>query len=157
MLFSVEQRIIENKKTKQITSTYRVGVHVGEEDNMAILVNPTVAAKPAKSTYDPKHPDTDGAIDSRTTEEITSFLETFFRLYPKATQKELDYYVSKQVLKTINKDYVFSELVNPIYQKNDDKVKVFVYVKYLNQETKVEQLSQFEFTIEKSNNWYICE
>jgi hypothetical protein len=61
------------------------------------------------------------------------------------------------VLKPINKDYVFSELVNPIYQKNDDKVKVFVYVKYLNQKTKAEQLSQFEFTIAKSNNWYICE
>lgn len=49
MLFSVEQRIIENKKTKQIISTYRVGVHVGEGDNMDILVNPTVAVKTSKS------------------------------------------------------------------------------------------------------------
>jgi hypothetical protein len=48
-------------------------------------------------------------------EEINSFLETFFKLYPKATDKELAYYVSNNVLPTINKDYVFVELVNPVY------------------------------------------
>lgn len=55
-------------------------------------------------------------------EEITDFLETFFKLYPSATEKELSYYVSNQALAPINKDYVFSELLNPVYVMKDNQV-----------------------------------
>lgn len=64
-------------------------------------------------------------------DEITSFLETFFQLYPTATEKELTYYVSNHVLPMINKEYVFEELVNPIFTRKDNQVIVNVAVKYL--------------------------
>ena len=46
-------------------------------------------------------------LDAATTEEVTEFLETFFKLYPTATEKELAYYVSGNVLEPVNCGYLF--------------------------------------------------
>lgn len=83
---------------------------------------------------------------------MTEFLETFFRLYPTATEKELAYYVSENVLEPVNRDYVFSELVNPIFTQDGEQVKVSIAVKYLDQRIKATQISQFDLTLEKYSN-----
>lgn len=75
--------------------------------------------------------------------------------YPTATEKELSYYVSNQALDVIKKDYVFVELVNPVYTQVDNQVTVIVTVKYLDKETKVTQFSQFELALQKNENWKI--
>lgn len=76
---------------------------------------------------------------------------------PTATEKELAYYVSGNVPEPVNCDYVFSELVNPIFIKDGEKVKVSVSVKYLDQRTKATQISQFDLTLEKDSNWKIVK
>ena len=96
-------------------------------------------------------------MDAATTEEVTEFLETFFKLYPTATEKELAYYVSGNVLEPVNCEYVFSELVNPIFTQDGEQVKVSVSVKYLDQRTKATQISQFDLTLEKDSNWTIVK
>ncbi|WP_439099366.1 conjugal transfer protein [Brevibacillus laterosporus] len=101
--------------------------------------------------------DSDGTVGANATEEVTRFLETFFKLYPKATEDELTYYVSNHALPTINKDYVFVELVNPVYLKEENQVKAIVSVKYLDQETKTEQISQYTLILEKKSNWKITD
>lgn len=58
-------------------------------------------------------------------------------------------------LPAIDKDYLFSELVNPVYAMTDNQVTAIVTVKYLDQETKVTQYSQFELILEKQDNWKI--
>lgn len=93
--------------------------------SMVIIKNPTIDSKPQKASYEPVLSDSDGTLDANTTEEINSFLDTFFKLYHTATEKELSYYVSNQALDVINK------------------------------ETKVTQLSQFELTLQKNDNWKI--
>ena len=60
------------------------------------------------------------AIDKNTVNDATAFLETFFKLYPTATEKELAYYVSGNVL-------VATQLFNMGYEvlaidKNMDKI-----------------------------------
>ena len=67
---------------------------------------------------------------------LTAFLETFFKLYPTATEKELAYYVSGNVIEPIGRDYLYSELVNPIFTKDGDNVEVKVAVKFLDIQTK---------------------
>ena len=95
-------------------------------------------------------------MDAATTEEVTEFLETFFKLYPTATEKELAYYVSGNVLEPVNCGYLFSELVNPIFIKDGEQVKVSVSVKYLDQRTKVTQISQFDLVLKKTGgNWKV--
>ncbi|HGI0589808.1 TPA: conjugal transfer protein, partial [Streptococcus pyogenes] len=157
VLFSVEQVITEDKDKETISSSFHVVVHIDESDNMVIIKNPTMSKKPQKSDYQPKQLESDHTVDTETMDEITSFLETFFQLYPTATEKELTYYVSNHVLPMINKEYVFEELVNPIFTRKDNQVIVNVAVKYLDQETKATQISQFELILEKQDNWKIVK
>ncbi|CAB1253753.1 Conjugative transposon protein TcpC [Clostridiaceae bacterium BL-3] len=157
VIFSVDQLITEGTTKKVVDSSYEVTVYVDKSENMAIIKNPTICGIPAKSVYEPKIPESDGRVDEATTEEINEFLKTFFKLYPTASKKELSYYVKDDVLKPVSKDYVFSELINPVYRKIDNKVQVSVSVKYLDQQTKAIQISQFDLTLDKDRNWMIVK
>lgn len=157
ILFSVEQQITEGEKKINTISVYTVIVHVDENGDMVITKNPTMSSKPDKSNYQPKQIENDGSVDTATTEEISEFLETFFTLYPTATEKELSYYVSNQALSPVNRDYVFAELMNPVYIMNDGKVTATVTVKYLDQESKITHYFQFELTLQKQDNWKIIK
>ena len=149
--------VTEGETTIGYTSAYMVVVHVDGDGNLVITQNPTISSIPTKSGYEPKTKESDGTVDAATTEEVTEFLETFFKLYPTATEKELAYYVSGNVLEPVNCEYVFSELVNPIFTQDGEQVKVSVSVKYLDQRTKATQISQFDLTLEKDSNWKIVK
>ena len=107
------------------------------------------------SRYEPKTPEVDASVDADTVNDATAFLETFFKLYPTATEKELAYYVTGNVLEPIGRDYLYSELVNPIFTKDGDNVKVKVAVKFLDNQTKATQVSQYELVLHKDSNWKI--
>jgi len=124
---------------------------------MVIIKNPTVSNIPVKSDYEPKAVENDGTVDAAMAEEVTEFLETFFSLYPTATEKELAYYVKGDALQPISGEYVFAELLNPVYSFKDDVVSVDVSVKFIDQTTKVTQISQFELKLKKGDNWLIIE
>lgn len=153
--FTVDQLIKEGENKKNVSSAYEVVVHVDDSGNMVITKNPTICSIPTKSNYEPKRKESNGTIDAATTGEINEFLKTFFKLYPTATEKELSYYVKDSTLKPIGKDYVFGELLNPIYAKKDNQIQVSVSVKYLDQQTKATQISQFDLILEKESNWII--
>lgn len=155
VLYSVDQTITEGDQTSRNTASYTVVVHVDGDGNMVITKNPTISRIPAKSNYEPKAAESDGTVDAATTEEVTEFLETFFKLYPAATDKELSYYVAGNALKPVNTDYLYSELINPLFTMDGDKVKVSVSVKYLDQRTKAAQISQFDLILKKDSNWKI--
>ncbi len=92
------------------------------------------------------------------TNEISEFITTFFKLYPIATANELSYNVNDGILKPTGKYYIFQELVNPIYNRKDNQVTVSLAVKYLDQQTKATQVSQFDLVLEKNgSNWKIIE
>ena len=61
------------------------------------------------------------------------------------------------VLAPVSGDYVFSELVNPVFTKDGDNLKVSVSVKYLDNKSKITQISQYELVLHKDNNWKIVE
>ena len=81
-------------------------------------------------------------MDADTVNDATAFLETFFKLYPTATEKELAYYVSGNVIEPIGRDYLYSELVNPIFTKDGDNVKVKVKLNGVKLKTRVLSVSQ---------------
>lgn len=136
--------------------TVSVTVHVYKDGAMAITQNPTLAPAVQKSKHEPKAQETDVRVSSDTVKDATVFLETFFNLYPTAAEKELVYYVKDGVLAPVSGDYVFSELVNPVFTKDGEQVKVSVSVKYLDQRTKATQISQFDLVLEKTGgNWKV--
>lgn len=156
--YSVEQLITEGESKKNVQSSYLVSVYVDSTGNMVITKNPTITSIPAKSSYQPKMVESDGTVDSVTTNEINDFLTTFFKLYPTATQKELSYYVADGILKPVGTEYIFQELVNPIYNRKENQVTVSLAVKYLDPQTKATQVSQFSLTLEKNDgNWKIVK
>ena len=74
------------------------------------------------------------------------------KLYPTATDKELVYYVEGNALEPINGAYLFSELVNSVFTADGDNVKVSVAVKFIDNQTKATQVSQYELTLCKDSN-----
>lgn len=156
--YTVEQRITEGESGKTVRSAYQVTVYVDGSGNLTIIQNPTITSIPVKSGYTPKAVQSDGTVDSITTEEINEFLTTFFKLYPTATAKELTYYVNEGVLKPVGKEYIFSELVNPVYNRNGNQVTASLAVKYLDNQTMTTQVSQFNLVLEKNGeNWKIVK
>ena len=59
------------------------------------------------------------------------------------------------VLAPVSGDYVFSELVNPVFTIDGDNLKVSVSVKYLDNKSKMTQISQYELVLHKDDNWKI--
>lgn len=155
VVYSVEQTVTEGETSIGYTSAYMVVVHVDSDGNMVITQNPTISSTPKKSSYEPKAKESDGTVDAATTEEVTEFLETFFKLYPTATETELAYYVEGNALEPINGDYLYSELGNPVFTKDGGNVKVKVSVKFIDNQTKAAQVSQYELTLYKDSNWKI--
>ena len=153
--YEVDQQIKEGEQTTNVKATYTVKVHVDKNDDMVIVQNPTLAPAIEKSDYEPKSQEADASVDADTINDATAFLETFFKLYPTATEKELAYYVAGNVLEPIGRDYLYSELVNPVFTADGDNVKVKVAVKFIDNQTKTTQVSQFELVLHKDNNWKI--
>ena len=153
--YEVDQQIKEGEQTQNVQATYTVKVHVDENGDMVIVENPSLAPIPKKSEYEPKMQEADASVDAKTMDDATAFLETFFKLYPMAGEKELAYYVADDTLKPINRDYLFSELVNPVFTKDGDNIKVKVAVKFIDNQTKATQVSQFTLFLHKEENWKI--
>ena len=155
--FLVDQKITEGKKAQQVSSAYRVTIFEDEKGNHIVTSLPTMIAKPVKAQYEEKQVESDSEIDAKTTEEITEFLETFFKLYPTASEKELEYYVEENVIQTIKNNLKLVELVNPVYIQDGDVFQVIVYVKYLDSKTKAMNIFQYELFLKKRENWKIIE
>ncbi len=152
--FSIQQEITESKKKSMVDSTYEVTVHQDVNGNKVMIQNPTMTAGVRKSNYEPKQLESDGSVDSKTTEEVTKFLETFFKLYPSATEEELSYYVKDKVLKPINKDLVFSEIRNLVIQIKKGKMKVEFRIVYINQDTKISEIYNYKIKLNHINKQY---
>ena len=153
--YEVDQQIKEGEQTTNVKATYTVKVYVDKDGDMVIVQNPTLAPAMEKSDYEPKAQEADNSVDADTTADATAFLETFFKLYPTATETELAYYVAGNALEPINGDYLYSELVNPVFTADGDNMKVKVAVKFIDNQTKATQVSQYELTLHKDSNWKI--
>lgn len=156
VVYEINQTIKESEQTKDTTAFYMVKVHADNEGYI-ITQNPTLTSTMKKSSYEPKAKEADTSIDTVVTQDATAFLETFFKLYPNASEKELSYYVKGDVLPQVSGDYIYSELINPIFMKDGDNLKLNVSVKYLDQQTKATQISQYELTLLKGDNWTIIK
>ena len=153
--YEVDQQIKEGDQTRNVKETYTVKVYVDADGDMVIIQNPTLAPAMEKSDYEPKAQEADNSVDADTTAEAAEFLETFFKLYPTATETELAYYVAGNALEPINGDYLYSELVNPVFTADGENIKVKVAVKFIDNQTKATQVSQYELTLHKDSNWKI--
>lgn len=157
VVYSVQQEISEGKNKNTTNSIFRIQVHQDQKQNLVITQSPTIWEVPQHSDYQVKEPSKDTMADEKTTKEITSFLETFFKLYPTATQSELSYYVQKGVLPLIDKDLLFSEISHLTIQKRKENYQIYVSVKYLDNVKKSSIINQYQLILKKEANWIILD
>lgn len=153
--FLVEQKIAEGKKTQAISSAYRVTIFEDEYGNHIVTNLPTMIAKPEKAKYEVKQVESDSEIDAKTTEEITGFLETFFKLYPTASKEEIEYYADDRKLQPINARLKFMGIVTIVCHQSGKDVRVAFVVKYLDEIAKVTDSFQFNLKLQKKEKWKI--
>lgn len=153
--YTVIQNIKEGENAKQIQSCYDVVVYMDEQKNMVIVKNPTLSYIPEKSSYVPKVVQSDNSLDAATVDSAVEFLRTFFKMYPTASKEEIVYYVKDEMLHPVTGDYIFSELVNPVFIKDGEDVMCYVAVKFLDNQTKSTQVSQYVLRLHKNDNWMI--
>ena len=122
---------------------------------MVIVQSPIPASRPEKSDYEPKAPESDGSVDAETIQEATNFLETFFKLYPTATEEELAYYVENNALEPIEENYIFSELINPVFTKESEHIKTHINVVFIDQNTDATVIAEYNLALAKEENWCI--
>ena len=123
--YEVDQQVKEGEQTQAVTENYTVTVHVDKDGAMVITQNPTLAPAVQKSKYEPKVQEADVSVSSDTVKDATAFLETFFKLYPTATEKELAYYVKDGVLEACTQEFSKHHVVPEIEEvkqqtENDD-------------------------------------
>ncbi|EME8241631.1 conjugal transfer protein [Enterococcus faecium] len=150
--FLVDQKITEGKKTQSISSAYRVTIFEDEKGNHIVTSLPTMIAKPDKAKYEAKQVESDPEIDAKTTEEITEFLETFFKLYPTASEKELEYYVEDDAMRPINVNLKFVELADPVFFQDGNNIQAKINVKYLDDLSKTTNFFQYRLSFQKKEN-----
>ena len=157
VVFTVTQTISDGTKKDSISGSYETAVHKDSSGDMVITQTPTITAKPGKSGYEPERVEPNGTVSSDDAKDITDFLNTFFALYPTATEKELTYYVSDDSMPPIKcADYTFTQLKNTVLRKDGESVKANVSVEYADAATQMTQISQFELTLKKvDGNWKI--
>ncbi len=155
--FLVDQKVVEGKKTQSISSAYRVMIFEDEKGNHIVTSLPTMIAKPDKAKYEVKQVENDSEIDAKTTEEITEFLETFFKIYPTASENELDYYVKSDAMQPINSNLKFVEIFNTVFQGIGEDIQVNVDVKYCDVFSKAINYFQYRLKIQKYGTWMIIE
>lgn len=153
--FLVDQKITEGKKTQEISSAYRVTVFEDKKRNQIVTSLPTMVGKPEKAEYEAKRVESDSEIAAKTTDEITEFLETFFKPYPTVSEKELEYHVENDAVRPINSNLKFVELVSPVYQQKDEEVQGEFTVRYLDDIGKVTSIYQYNVHLMKGDNWKI--
>lgn len=151
---------VEKPDTKNISlsveSNYSVTLYIDDKDNMVIVKNPTITSVPTKSDYQSLEITADSSVDNSTSDEITHFLETFFKAYPTADSAALGYYAADGVLPVINKEYKFESLKEKVYRMEDKIVKAYLTVVYSNPKTGLKEYSQYILGLEKKdNNWQI--
>ena len=157
VVFTVTQTISDGTKKDSISGSYETAVHKDSSGDMVITQTPTITAKPGKSGYEPERVEPNGTVSSDDAKDITDFLNTFFALYPTATEKELTYYVSDDSMPPIKcADYTFTQLKNTVLRKDGESVRANVSVEYADAATQMTQISQFELTLKKvDGNWKI--
>ncbi len=153
--YSVEQYVTKGEEATTVESFFETTVHVDSTGDMVIVQSPVPASRPEKSDYEPKAPESDGSVDAETIQEATNFLETFFKLYPTATEEELAYYVEDHALEPIQGNYIFSELINPIFKKEGDHIRIYANVAFVDQSTGVTVIAEYNFVIADEENWKI--
>ena len=116
------------------------------------------APEKPKITSDTTINETGKLQDSKLQEEITSALNTFFKVYTNGTQEELSYYIKGDEIQTMTGVITFKEVKNLIIKqdKSTNQYKVYATVVFQENQSKAQVVYPYELILLKEENrWFI--
>lgn len=145
--------------TMDTERAYQTVVYVDENNACVIIKSPVPVSVPGKSPYELPARVVDGTVSSEENDEITSFLDTFFKLYPTATAQELSYYVKDNALSPVPAGLEYAGIVSMSLNHGgeDGVIEAYVAVRFYDTATQSQQVSQYDLRLKKENNWMIIK
>lgn len=97
--------------------------------------------------------------NSELKENITSYLNTFFKVYTTGTQEELSYYVKDDSIKTMKGIMTFIKVENTVIQKGKGgDYQIYANVAFQEDASKAQVIYPYEITITKEDDrWFVKE
>lgn len=153
--------IVKQKVKDKLTETaYNMDVYKNK-DSFLVVKNPSVASLPKVAKFKVEKPSTNHDLkDLNELNKIEDFLNTFFKLYPTASKKEIVYYVKDNSIDEINKNYEFVEIQQLTISKEGGGYSAHFFVVYKDKDTKMTLLNEYHAIVEKdpnSKNYIILE
>lgn len=142
VLFTV---VLKSGDQAELTA-YTVDVHF-EDQKYVIVKNPTVTSVPQISGYEREPLQSSDQVRAEDREKVETFLETFFKIYPTASEKELAYYCKDEGVRPIGKAYVLNSIDNVAIQVREDGYKVECYVSYIDEMLGISVLNQYQLSL----------
>jgi Conjugative transposon protein TcpC len=155
--FTVYQELImKDQKKKYIDDTYYIVVHKDSNGNYVVIQSPTVTNSPKKGDYEvDKTLASDTSVTSDERAKIDEFLNMFFKVYPKATDHELTYYVESNI-KPLGENLELVRLENEIVTKKDDATfNISIDVVYKNLDTNFKSINHFDIVLMNKDGKFI--
>lgn len=146
--------------TTNTERAYQTEVYVDENNACVIIKSPVPVSVPGKSPYELPAREIDGTVSSEENSEVTSFLDTFFKLYPTAMAQELSYYVKDNALSPVPAGLEYAGIVSMSLNHGgeDGVIEAYVAVRFYDTATQSQQVSQYDLRLKKeNNNWMIVK
>lgn len=128
------------------TGCYEMQVHK-DRDAYIITKNPRITSYPVKADYKKEYLKGSDDLAGKEQKKVEEFLNTFFAIYPKCSDKELVYYVKNATVRPIEKEYEFKEVKNLVIEKTKDGYKAACFVVYNDTVTGLSSINQYELTL----------
>lgn len=130
------------------TGAYCVGV-TGKGGDYAITGLPYITSMPKKADYKIQEAVQAELADVGMKEEVSEFLDTFFKIYPVSTEEELKYYLKDSKIDKIERDLELESVDNiMITGQEGGIVEVRCMVVYTDNLTGLSEASQYALTLE---------
>jgi len=149
------EKPVPKEVSKIVEDYYSVIVYTDTNKNMVVTENPTITNIPTRAEYKDEESNLNTNVNAEESKEITAFLENFFALYPMAEETTIMYYTADNILPVIKREYKFVELTKKVYVKDNEKVNTYIAVKYLDENSGLIHISQYNLTLEKNQKWII--
>ena len=142
VLFTV---VLKNGEQAELNA-YTMDVHC-EDQAYVVVKNPTVTSVPQISEYEREPLQISDQVRAEDRERVGTFLETFYKIYPTASEKELAYYCKDQDIRPIGKPYVLNSIDNIMIQVKESGYEVECYVSYIDEKFGMQVLNQYQLSL----------
>jgi len=152
--FSVIQSIEDETGIVVLENAYHVIVYV-DDDAQMVITRKSFANVPSRAIYNNTGLLNDGQISGVFRNEILSFLELFFEIYPNAPRQQLSFHMSDDVLvdfPVIERSLRFNRLIDPVFSYDNGYFMVEVSAEYFCLETLTNLTATYRLRLQQINN-----